>query len=284
MWIEQLYKTMSSILKIMLFARKYRCSAKPAHQAAVILGNGPSLSEMITKNLEFLNYKDIYAVNFFALSPNYLSIKPSNYVMIDFTFYYDNIWDEKLRAKRELLWGNIKDLTNWDMTIYLPHKAKSENNWKAFVNGNKHIRIQYINVLAIEGFKAFRNFGFSKMLGMPRPHNVIVPSLMIALNKKYKKIFLWGVDHSWTQHLQVDDTNKVLIDFPHFYDSAPQKPDVFYFKNTPAAQLHQVLYTLKCTFESYFIIREFAEKLGVAIVNQTKGSMIDAFEREYLPD
>ena len=43
--------------------------------------------------------------------------------------------------------------------------------------------------------------------------------------------------------------------------------------------LHEVLYSMYVAFRSYFVIRDYAERIGCKIINITPGSFIDAFER-----
>ncbi len=105
---------------------------------------------------------------------------------------------------------------------------------------------------------------------------------MISLKMQYENIYLWGVDHSWLSQISVDDNNNALVNNQHFYDKDESKADKFVLKDYPAAPLHIILYTMMTAFKSYFEIRDYADKLGQRVVNQTRGSMIDAFEREYI--
>ena len=41
----------------------------------------------------------------------------------------------------------------------------------------------------------------------------------------------------------------------------------------------EVLYSMYVAFRSYFVIRDYAERIGCKIINITPGSFIDAFER-----
>ena len=57
---------------------------------------------------------------------------------------------------------------------------------------NTKIKIRYINLTPLEGnskliFPLIKNY-----LGLPRPHNVIVPSIVVGLNCNYSKIYLSG--------------------------------------------------------------------------------------------
>lgn len=283
MWANNLYKTIQSLFKLTFFTHYTLRFPIKAQTDAVILGNGPSLKEMLRKNVNFLQDKDLFAVNYFALSDTFFELKPGHYVIIDFKFYSDNANDEDTIKKRPLLWENIAQI-NWKMQLYLPFDAKKHHQWQEYIKNNEFIEIRYINVTAIEGFSCFRHHCFRKMLGMPRPHNVVIPTLMIALKLNYNKIFLWGVDHSWLSQIMVDDNNIAMVNNQHFYDTNKNNPGKFILKNNPSAPLHIILYSMMTAFESYFIIRKYSESLNSKIINQTRGSLIDAFDREYLPE
>lgn len=283
MWVTKLLKTIQSLFKLVFLTRHNLSFAVAEKTDAVILGNGPSLKLMLEKHHDFLVDKELFAVNYFALSNAYFELQPRHYVMIDFKFYNDNANDIDTLEKRPVLWENIA-ATRWPIQLYLPFDAQKHTQWKKHIEKNSNIKIRYINVTAIEGFAGFRNWCFSKMLGMPRPHNVVIPSLMIAMRLQFINIYLWGVDHSWLSQIHVDDNNVALVNNQHFYDSGNAKPGKYILKNNPAAPLHTILYSMMTAFESYFIIQSYSQKQGVRIINQTRGSMIDAFEREYLSE
>ncbi len=281
--LSKCIETLQGIVKLLFFSswKKNRFTASATE--VVILGNGPSLASMLENNSHFLSEKELIAVNYFALSDVFFSLKPRHYVLIDFAFYHEPFDDNETLAKRKTMWENIAR-ANWEIHLYLPHSAKKHTRWQQIIGNNKHVDVHYINVTAIEGYSCFRHWCYKKMLGMPRPHNVIVPALMIALKMQFKKIYLWGVDHSWLSQISVDDNNRALVNNRHFYDTNGSKPSRFIVKTHASAPLHVILYTMMTAFESYFIIAEYARKCQSLILNQTRGSMIDAFERDYLSE
>ena len=114
---------------------------------------------------------------------------------------------------------------------------------------------------------------------MPRPHNVIIPSLMIAINLKYKNIYLFGVDHSWLSEITVTDGNDVLINQKHFYDENISKPNTMNKGGVGKRKLYEVLEKFMLSFRGYFIIKDYANYRKTKILNATKNSYIDAFEK-----
>ena len=54
--------------------------------------------------------------------------------------------------------------------------------------------------------------------GMPRPHNVLIPSIILSMRMGFKKIYLAGADHSWLKEIFVSEDNEVFLTQKHFYD------------------------------------------------------------------
>ncbi|NJK83306.1 MAG: hypothetical protein HC912_05290 [Saprospiraceae bacterium] len=119
---------------------------------------------------------------------------------------------------------------------------------------------------------------------MPRPHNVLIPALMISLNAGLKNIFIVGADHSWLEELTVNDKNEALLHQKHFYDQASSKQDYMYQLGKRPRRLHEILEKFMLSFKAYFDIKEYAISIGASIWNATPVSYIDAFERKPLDD
>ncbi|MGD9557705.1 MAG: hypothetical protein AB7V25_11850, partial [Mangrovibacterium sp.] len=91
---------------------------------------------------------------------------------------------------------------------------------------------------------------------------------------------LYGVEHSWTKYLSVNDSNEVCLENPHFFDN--REPEVKTWKELVGKdeKLDQILQTYAEMFEAYHELEEFAKRSFVEVVNCTKGSFIDAFGRK----
>ena len=117
---------------------------------------------------------------------------------------------------------------------------------------------------------------------MPKAQNVLVPSIFNAINMGYKEIRIYGADHSWLECIRVDNQNRVCLTDSHFYDKEKVKLEPW-IKATPGREvykMHEVLRDIAQMFDSYHQIRWYADKVGRRVVNCTKDSFIDAFERE----
>jgi len=276
-------KTILSVVKLLVmtrFVNRFKYD-KPLDKSCVILANGPSLNELINKHKTFLNSKELFGVNHFVSTPYFEELKPTHYVLQAPEFFTFDVHESYLESNK-LLFQSLKEKTDWSMNLYVPFLARKTQHWKKILAQNKNIILRYYNTTPIEGFSGFQNFCFKLGFGMPRPHNVLIPSLMIALNSGFKEIMLWGADHSWLPEITVDSQNKVMIAQKHFYDEKEAKPAVMRKLGKGERRLHEVLQKFVYSFAGYFDLRDYAESIHVKIINQTPGSYIDAFERQNL--
>jgi hypothetical protein len=80
----------------------------------------------------------------------------------------------------------------------------------------------------------------------------------------------------------VNDKNEALVNQKHFYDENESKPLKMQDWNR-ARKLHEMIHKFYLSFRGYWELKSFIEKSGVKVYNASEISMIDAFERKYLP-
>lgn len=273
-WGSDFGQTLMSLVKIPLLSRQ----SSPLPQGfrnndeLVILANGPSLNGTVTDAGDFLSSRTLLAVNLCATSPMFIELKPELYLIADPLFWI-------LDDKREALFGSLARRTTWPMHLFLPARALSDSKWKKMIEGNRHITLHIYNTTPIEGFKSFAHFAYRHGMGMPRPHNVLIPSIAMALRMSFTRIYLAGADHSWLPEITVTDNNEVLMHQKHFYDKGSSKADTVKQENLSEAHLHTILYHMHVAFKAYFRLRDYAASLNKEIINITPGSFIDAFPR-----
>lgn len=236
----------------------------------IILGNGPSLRETLETHSDLLRSTPALAVNFAANTPEFKDIKPRFYVLADPVFFSagDN---DNVRKLHDSL-----NSISWKITLFIPRGKKFESS-------NPNLEICRFNMVGIEGNETLENFAFSNRLGMPRPRNVLIPSIMIGIWCGFKKIIICGADHSWTETLKVEGDNKVVSVQPHFYAENRKEKERIAQVYTDV-RLHHILYSFYIAFRAYHTIRRYADLKGIRILNATKNSFIDAFERVSLGD
>ena len=266
--------TAMSIAKIALLSGEHVTVPRAdAGARMVILGNGPSLNETIAQSSDFLMQHHRLAVNFAANAPAFTTLQPTHYVLADPHFFH--AINEPNVAR---LWLALSQV-DWAMNLFVPVNVSLPPDVAGIIAGNACLRLHRYNLTPVEGAEWLENWAFKHLLGMPRPRNVLIPSIMIAIACGYRTIYIAGADHSWTRTLSVDDENNVVSIQPHFYkedEKEVQRVNTEYMQYP----LHQILYSFYVAFRSYHTIARYAGHLGVDIFNITPGSFIDAFPRK----
>lgn len=275
-------KSLASLIKILFFSSGNKSFRKitTLSEKAIILGNGPSLKDVLVNQLNLIKSANVFCVNYFATSDEYTIVKPDYYVIIDRIVFADNFTAEA-EEKSRLLFEKIAKETCWDMYLFVPKEAKRHKNWKELIIKNKQIQIIYLNLTPVEGFKSLKHCLFNKNFGMPRPHNVLIAAVYVALKVNYKKIALFGTEHSWLKDLFVDKDNRVVFYNPHFYDGKTEPIQFCY--NAASGRIpvkyHEALYTFMISFKNYHVLQEYANYKNAEVINSTENSFIDAFPK-----
>lgn len=265
--LENVSKSLASLLKIAILSKatgKYDIS--PKQSELVILGNGPSLRDLLDNHRDFLSNKDLLVVNFSSTSADYTSLKPAYYLLMDPAFFND-------RKTTEKVFTPMVNDTTWPMILFVPSTARKFSLWQEMVAKNSNITVKYFNSTPVEGFTSFCHFCYNRRWGMPRPRNVLVACCMVALQLPYRKIYLAGADHSWMKEIWVDDNNVVQEDRAHFYDKKGTT------RVTSPYKLYMLVESMAIAFRSYLYVEEYSKTINKKIYNISEGSYIDAFER-----
>jgi len=276
--------TLTTLMRIPLMCRPVKKFPRSARQDVVILGNGPSLNGFLDKHRDFLKGKDSWAVNYFAATERFEEVKPEKYLIQAPEYWLPDV-DEEFRNWSKNLFHALATKTQWEMTLFVPVEARKYPAWQKKLAGNKNIRIVWFNNMPVEGFKAFRFKFYDWRCGMPRPHNVIIPSLMNAILSGYKNIYLTGVDHDWIKSLHTAEDNTVYLVQEHFYyDPVSSKPNVMKKFGKMSRKMHEILEKFMLAFKGYHVkgyheIAAYAGYKGVKIYNTTVHSFIDAFPK-----
>lgn len=268
-------KSLKSVIKIAVQTKRSSVGPEaPEGGKIIVLGNGPSLNDTIAQfgSTALAKYPTM-AVNFAGNAPEFTQLRPRYYVVADPIFFSAD-GNEKVMA----LWQNLAELVTWDMTIFVPMNQVGRVRLH-----NQRIKVAGFNFVGIEGFGPFARAAFDAGRGMPRPRNVLIPAIMMAMRLGYNDIYVAGADHSWTKTLDVDDHNRVVTVQPHFYhdDEQEAKRVEQVYRNI---HLHDILLSFHIAFKSYFAIEDYARRRGVNIWNATPGSFIDAFRRKSLEE
>ncbi len=273
---KDIIDALASYGKALLLSKRPSPAGKPKDERLIVMGNGPSLRETIANHSDILKHSKTLAVNFAANAESYFELKPALYVLADPHFFKKDSNGKSADPNVEHLWGNIA-ATTWDMTLYLPCKAEIPEQ----ISANHHISIKRYNLTPGEGLAGPVNWLYRKGLAMPRPRNVLIASIMIALREGYRDISIVGADHTWSRDLWVDDKNRVISVQKYFYKDNDKEFERV-AQEYAGYHLHDIMNSLTIAFRSYHQIKAYADTIGAKITNCTPGSFIDAFPRSPL--
>lgn len=274
--LKDIFDATASVGKALLFSHRPSQTGECKKQRLIIMGNGPSLRETITKHSDLLKNSDTLAVNFAANADTYSELKPGLYVLADPHFFRTEAGGRSSDPNVVRLWDNIAS-TDWPMTLYVPCKTKLPEA----VAKNGHIIVKRYNLTPGEGLRGPVHWLYRHGLAMPRPRNVLIASIMVALREGYRDIVIVGADHTWSRELWVDEKNRVISVQKHFYKDNDKEFERV-AQEYAGYHLHDILNSLTIAFRSYHQIADYAATIGARITNCTPGSFIDAFPRAEL--
>lgn len=275
-FLSSLGSTLKSAVKIALQSRPVSISkADDADKKPlIILANGPSLRQTIDEFGKRLRDFPTLAVNFAANSPEFFELKPKYYVLADPHFFRATD-DENVKRLLE----NLSSAT-WPMQLFVDRRYK--NAFANALNLPENVKLESFNAIGAEGFARFERLAYRSGLAMPRPRNVLIPSIMIGLKLGYRTIYICGADHSWMRDIAVTEDNVVVSGMTHFYKDSSS--EVNRSRNEYRGyRLHQIINSYYIAFLSYHKIKRYADSIGARIINSTPDSYIDAFPRGQLP-
>lgn len=266
--------TLASFIKIPIMSRRPSPKSRDRKDTIIIMGNGPSLRDAMEQDRDVLMAYPRLAVNLSALTPDFRDLRPDYYILADIAFFL-----KEKTGKVPQLWEALRSV-DWQMTLFLPATARKMPEVKS-LPGN--ITLKFYNLTPAEGFRCVMHPLYDSGLAMPRPRNVLIPSIISSMREGFRKIVLIGADHNWSKTLWVTERNRVVSVQPHFYkdDDAELRRAEEIFKNV---HIHDVYENYAIAFRSYFNVKAYADRRGVEILNATPGSFIDAFPRIRLAD
>lgn len=249
-----------------------------AGKTITLLANGPSLKKIIPQLFtapEFQN-TDFVVVNYFANESVFWELKPQHYCLADPMFF-----KKSHREKDALeLYSKLNEV-NWNINLYIPENLKK--NFRQFSQlKNPYVQVIGINTVAYQGFEVFRNYFYKMGLAMPILYTVAHLGIYIGINSGYSRIRLYGVEHSFLESLCVNEKNQLCNRDRHFYDEGEinLKPII---KNDSMDEIWKIadyLIAISNMFKGHEQLEAYAKFSFVKILNCTKGSYIDSYERE----
>ena len=145
---------------------------------------------------------------------------------------------------------------------------------------NSNIRIVRFHTQMYRGFRSLEFWLFRRGLGSANFGTVVQVGEYVALLLGYKRIELYGVDHTLLDGLCVDDGEPALPHRPPLLRRSGSRRRSLFTRRFPVPYtMAEYLAEVAELFRGHEVLRDYAAALGARIVNRTRGSMIDAYER-----
>lgn len=281
-FLQKAFQSIFTLLKVLL-----RSNLRPQQHlgqgSCIVLGNGPSLRAVLSQYGDELAEHTLVCVNKFPDTEHYVRLKPKYYVICSEEFWATDTVDPHHQGRLNMIKAAV-ERTTWPLYFFIPYRSKSNPAFLDDIRVNNNITIVFYNTTPIEGLKGVSNWLLRKRLGSPRPHNVLIPSILNMINSGFDTIYLCGADHSWIPMISVDEHNNALVNQQHFYDATSSKSQRMYRSGKKPRRLHEILEKFMFSFRAYFDLQDLAESRGVSIYNCTEGSFIDAFQRKRIAE
>jgi len=278
------FDVLLSLFRILLYSSRIRKSEmlREFKKRVFILGNGPSVKDLIKDNYTYLSNQNLIVVNDFFQNEYFDILRPRLYVVADPAYWEEKVTEDMIVLRMKMQNVFMKKVV-WNMLFFVPSAIFNSGYYQKIFQSNTLIKILPFNTTPFLGPKKLRYFFYDKILAKPTSGNVIGSAIFIALQMNIQEILLFGVEHSWTRNLYVDDQNRTCLVTEHFYENE-QKGTVWLRSDGEPYSIHGALYDISIMLGGYFDINEYANYLGIKIFNCTPDSFIDAFERKKLED
>lgn len=264
-FISILRMCMLSSLKVARQSKK--CEQLKTTKSCCILGNGPSLKDDLEHSRVRLDGNDVMCVNMFCWDPSFRVVKPRFYFLLDGAYFNP---PERHKERVDNLITSLNNV-DWDMYLMISSGTVSGSKLLRSIK-NERIKIIRINSTSVSGFRGFRHWIYRHRLGMPHCQTVVNFAVCEAINMHYENIYLYGVDHTWTRDLYVDENNVVYDGVRHVYDknlTRVKKDFNFAVK----------LMNIEKMFRAHYLLEEYSKSEKTKIWNCSSDTFLDAYER-----
>lgn len=248
-----------------------------------VLANGPSLKELLTEldaGIEKYGSADFFVLNDFVNDSHFTTLHPKYYVLSDPLFFMDTLYAERGHKVMNALRKKVQ----WPMALFIPWRYK-ESKYLDVVRQNPNIRIVAFHSVRYYGVESLRNFFYKKGLGNGEFGTVALNAIYIALMIGYKRLHVYGIDHTFFNNIAVNSDNELCFKEEHFYEKETNlRPMICHYPgNTMEGKSFTVYEFLKekaSIFKGHQIMNDFAKEIGATIVNCSRNSLVDAYERK----
>ncbi|MFL5764359.1 MAG: 6-hydroxymethylpterin diphosphokinase MptE-like protein [Bacteroidia bacterium] len=278
-FFTRLVNTGISLLKIPARSKLRNRIPLTKEKRCIVLGNGPSLKASLEKHSGLFSSLPLFCVNSFSLTPEYELLKPSFYVILDYSF-----WKSNEKATLDVI-DAIEKRTTWKMILFVPQMASGSERFSALSKKNSNVELRYFNYTVFKGFAGIAHWFYRRNMAMPQAQNVLVAATFLAINMGFEEVDLVGADHTWHESLYLDEHNKLHLKHIHFYDDVRTVKYIPFTKGahlTETFRMDEIFHTWAKTFYGYIALEKYARSQNCKVYNASEVSFVDAFERKKL--
>ena len=274
-WYHHFGDMFFSLVRVLVKSRWRRPQpVSRLHDDCLILGTGPSLPAQLEHNADRLASCDMLAVNHFAQSDLFARLQPRMYLVCDPAFMVPERHPQAEATVRRT-YDALQHTVSWPMSLFVPYAMQGAPLLDTLLNANPNVQAVWFNPTRVDGWQRLAHRFYDRQLGMPRPQNVLLASLMMAIHAGYRCIWLAGADNDWLAHLWVDADNRLRQDDFHFYKEGKEVQARYCTDG-----LVEWLTFLYYVFDGYRKIAVYARRCGTDIRNLCLTSYIDAFPKQ----
>lgn len=260
------------------YIRKYK--PKDIGRDVIVLANGPSLKDFLKKelsNLDLYQNAAFFVINDFSATEEYSKIRPSFYALSDSKYFVDTIYKERSEKTLRL----INERTKWNLWLYVPFKYYKSFIQKGWIS-NPLIQIVPFHSIRFWGLDSIRMYAYKKGLGNGEFGTVVINAIYISIILGFRNVFLYGIDHNFFDGLYVTNNNVLCYKYAHFFDDKQPEliPMISHHDGiTQPFTMQDFLMEKLDVFTGHVVMKKFSEYMGCKIVNCTKNSLVDTYQR-----
>lgn len=270
-FVKSLYKSIRYLYHLMNNKCYLRYNDKLKDKTAYILCNGPSLKNEINEILESLmnGNNEYFVVNNFAISDYFFQVRPKNYCIADRVYF----WKET-DAIIYRVFLVLNEKVDWKMNLYVPHYECEAIKKKIF---NSNIVVIPLSSLRYEGFSKWKFASYKSGYAVPFFVNISIMAMYVALNQGCRDVRLYGMDHTFLRQVAVNDENCLCSFDEHFYGN--ELRIIPPLNDGTILRMKDFVYDKYLTFLEHDNVQAYANYLRASIVNCTKCSLVDSYNR-----
>lgn len=271
------YLGFSFFLLELVYNRRFKYRLKNTVKGGIleVLANGPSLKDKVDqlKNENF-NKSNFIVLNYFASDDFFFLLKPQHYCLADPMFFNKSHKIDQVQKLYKRLDENI----DWKLNIYIP--SNNLDSLKQFWKfTNPLINIVPVNANKYIGPENFRNFFYLKGLAQPEIFTVANLAIYVGLTLGFKRLFLFGVEHTFFDNISINSKNELCNTEKHFYSKTEKLKPIIRNDNGLNWKISDYTSNISRMFKSHDLLAKYGEYVNAEIINCTENSLIDSYQR-----